>query len=60
MIRSQLVTELEQAKAEIIEIEQNSKFSAEYKEHQTALLAAFIANCELEIAEYDMLTNQQH
>ena len=60
MIKSQLITELEQAKAEIIEIEQNSKFSVEYKERQTALLNAFIANCELEIAEFDMLTNQQH
>jgi hypothetical protein len=59
MTRSQLVSELEQARADLIEIEQSSKFSMEYKERQTALLTAFIVNRELEIVEYDRLTNQQ-
>jgi hypothetical protein len=59
MTRRELIAELDQAKAELIEIEQESKFSAEYKERQGALLNAFIVDRELQIAEYDLLTNPQ-
>jgi len=60
MLRSQLVSEITEAEAKIIETEQHPKFSREYKDKTIAQQKAHIAKLNQEIIGYDKLTDQSN
>jgi len=60
MLRSQLVSEIAEAEAKIIETEQHPKFSREHKDKTIAQQKAYIAQLNQEIIAYDKITDQSN